>query len=305
MMIKKRFVVATLAAMMICGTASARKPGILEPVHQDYFQSVRYLATEDGFLSAAIWLTPPTAKPAVVGYRPMMPGAERAKYISSFTMLPPTILTENYLGAGSTLSIKTEGFTESLQAILNKNTLATVTYLNFNVKTSGPGLLMNEPFKGMAASIRRKANLPFMKAGAEYEYMAIDNSLDTVHYGAVTTTDRIGDNLSVTVGAGFVDSSSGVRDTGVIGGARYGITPTISLYANYNGADPMKHIYNNHLLAIADRTAGTVDCSNCAAESFNAGALVRFGSNMALNVYGFDLTDLSSSAASLMYIVKE
>lgn len=306
MNIKKCFL-SLLILMIVSGSAChARKALSLKPVHQDYFQSVKYRATDDGYKLASVWLTPPAATPQKQkGYIPFMPGAEKTKFINTFSLLSPVILTENYLGAGSTLSIKADGMASSLSFVVDENMLATIGYYDFNVKSRGPAVDKVVPFKATSVSLRRKMILPLANMNGEVEYMAINNSLDTIHYAALTTTRRLLPGMSTTLGAGYITSETGDSDAGIIAGARYEVSPSISLFANFNGADPMKHMYNNHLLTMADQSIGAISCDDCATESFNAGALLKLGTNMALNIYGFDISDLSGTAGSLMYIVKD
>lgn len=288
------------------GVANAATVKTLKPVNMDYFQSVQYAATDDGFAVASVWFIPPAAPEAAdKTFRPFMPDSEKTKFINNISILSPVILTENYLGAGSTLSIKADGTVESISIIMNKDMLATIGYYDFNVKSRGPSIDSIASFRATSLSLRKKLSLPFLSMDGEVEYMAINNTLDTIHYGSLTTTRLLRRGLSGTLGASFISSEVGDGDAGIVAGARFNVSPSISLFANFNGADPMKHMYNNHLLSKADQSIGALTCQGCATESFNAGALVKLGSNMALNIYGFDINDLSGTAGSLVYVVKD
>ena len=87
-------------------------------------------------------------------------------------------------------------------------------------------------------------------------------------------------------------------------GARYALTPDLQAFAMYSGADPMKFLYNNHMLQAAPGVRA-ISCTDCDKESLNLGFTWRLGSNMALNISGQDLLDMSFTATSFSYVVKQ
>ncbi|MFA6450239.1 MAG: hypothetical protein WCX65_12265 [bacterium] len=86
------------------------------------------------------------------------------------------------------------------------------------------------------------------------------------------------DNLSMIVGANFLNKSSGFHTrAGASIDARYKIAPNVSLFAQYNSADFFKNFANDYLVPYVYETPKTqIGCDACSQDSFAGGLFFNY-----------------------------
>jgi len=298
----------TLLAIIVCLAASSAAcmadGHLLRSQARDFYADTG-TPPLTGIEKALTWEIPPDMGKRVstcsdIAFLPFV-GEETPRFMNDSIILSPATLTENVDSTGQLVTVEAEGISNSLSAVVAPRTLVNITYYQFEVHTQSPTVNQTKNFRAVSLGARqqfRVSKKPDITGLGEYRYY--ENSHANMHYLLVGASAPLGRWVTMTLGAAYLEPEEADTELDVVGGLRVSLTPSLQLFGVYNGVDPVKHMYNDHLLALVP-----AECVDCARENMAAGLSWRVGENIALNLYSYDITDLSIPAGSIYYVVKE
>ncbi len=256
--------------------------------------------------TAREWSMVPDLSRAARGRRKItVPRRENGfRYMTEFEFFGTTKLTDNELSAGN-VCIKADGEQQSMSMLLAPRVMFRFGYMHFDVKTSGAGIIsQTESFRSRNYEIRYRGVLSrshILQGMGVVSFM--DNNVDNMVYMAGVVGRPLSPSWTASIGVEHSDSQDMGEETGVVAGLRKNITPSLSAYAMYRGADPVKFLYNNQFLGLVSLPGGAV-CVDCDEQNTIAGLSYKPNENLSINIYGYDLADLSFPAGSLLYVIR-